>query len=190
MANTALGAERQKDEHISYLSDEIIELMLNMGSVYSDYSNMVHAVYKKLKQEVIKYLDENELWKDEETILNISHHLPNSGMYQELTHALYNILESGEDKQSGIEQSNLTPEMIETLKIMRRAYNRNFEKASRVEEKMRKHINRYMDEHNLWKNQKAIIEVIEVLPAGYLRFKFYKTYYDLEDKKSEIPEEK
>ncbi|MDO5541497.1 MAG: hypothetical protein Q4F83_15760 [Eubacteriales bacterium] len=58
------------------------------------YSNRVHAGYKKLKQDIYKYLDENALWKDQGTISNIMHYLPVYGMYRELNHALFDIYNS------------------------------------------------------------------------------------------------
>ena len=184
MANTALGAEKEVNEHFTFLSDELIAWIMDMRNDYSDYSHRADAVRRKLKQEVWKYLDESELWSDKAAILEISHWLPNGCRYHELDDALFDILQDNEYTQDETEESVLSAEIVETLRVMRRAYKRNFEKASRIQNKMRKHIARYMDEHELWGNQKAVQEVIEILPSGYLRFQFYMTYYDLEKEKN------
>lgn len=167
-----------------YLSSELIEVVKSLEKGYLDYRNRTDVVRQKLKKGILEYLDKNSLWKDKETILDITYRLPYSGMFRELDIALYDVKVIGEDEQINDNESQLTQEMTEFLRIMRRAYNRNFEKASRIQKKMRKHIVRYMDRLDLWENQEAIQEVIEILPPGYLRFNFYKTYYDLERKKN------
>lgn len=38
----------------------------------------------------------------------------------------------------------------------------------------------YLSEHDVWQNTEVLIEIIEQLPKGFLRFKMYEQYYSIQ----------
>lgn len=182
--------EKSQERENIYLTPEIIKTIEKIGSIYSKYQNRAFDTVHQLNASIDEYLKAHDLWENQSAIFNVIYSLPSIYPQYQLYDALIAIRKKGEEIKVDLQENNLSPELLDEIKTMGRIYTENSEQAAKIENKLRKIINKYMTKHGLWKNQEAIREVIECLPSSYLRFNFYETYYDLEKaKKAEIKEE-
>lgn len=176
---TATGARKQEENKRLYLSDELIESIQKLGSIYLDYQSKAKAVEKELKEQIDHHMSEHCLWESAESILDIYYCLPMEYPRNYLYDAYWKLIEKRSDTnidQAG-DKNFISCEMLETVKHMGRAYVEHFNEARKVQGKMRHQVAEYLNQHELWNNPDAIHEVINYLPPGYLRFIMYGFYY-------------
>lgn len=53
------------------------------------------------------------------------------------------------------------------------------EELKNAERSLEDFISTYMTEHDMWNSSEDLIEIIEQLPKGFLRFKMYERFYSL-----------
>lgn len=177
--DTAIGAGKQAENKKSYLSDELIETIQRLGSSYSDYMNRAKAVEDELRKQIEKYMSEHGLWENANSILEIYYCLPTEYPRNYLHDAYCELIEKR--CETNIDKTGdanfISSAMLETVESMGKTYLKHFNKARMVEKKVRCQVADYMDQHGLWKNPDAILEVIDYLPSSYLRFIMHGFYY-------------
>lgn len=173
-------SEKQKN---SYLTAEMIRMITQRGYSYSQYQNQALKVVDELNAVINEYLEKQNLWKDKNAIQSILYRLPYIYPREYLYDAIYAIEKEYGEMQTDMREYILPPEMLMAISTMGKKYTQNRMKASKAENRLRKRINNYMTEHDLWKNQDAILEIIGLLPSGYLRFNLYGTYHELDNEK-------
>lgn len=101
--------------------------------------------------------------------------------------ALYE--KSEPEKESGgievplekLQEGWLSEDAVNKIVVLSQKYSEFYDKEQKAEGQLREQIYQYLNKNNLWKNPKAILEVISYLPPCYLRFNMYETYYELVD---------
>lgn len=101
--------------------------------------------------------------------------------------ALYE--KSEPEKESGgikvpiekLQKGWLSADAVNKIEALSQKYSEFYDKEKKVEGQLREQVCQYLNKNNLWKNPKAILEVISYLPPCYLRFNMYETYYELVD---------
>lgn len=101
--------------------------------------------------------------------------------------ALYE--KSEPEKESGgievplekLQEGWLSEDAVNKIVALSQKYSEFYDKEQKAEGQLREQIYQYLNKNNLWKNPKAILEVISYLPPCYLRFNMYETYYELVD---------
>ncbi len=182
--------EKSEKQGNIYLTPEIISVIEKIGSTYARYQDQAFKAADKLNENIDEYFKAHKLWENQSAIKKVIYSLPSIYPRHDLYKALDVIKKKGKVSEVVEEENILSPELLEEIKIMGRIFTKNNTRAVRAQERLRNRINKYMTEHGLWENQDAILEVIELLPGGYLRFNFYETYYELENtKRAEIKEE-
>ena len=99
--------------------------------------------------------------------------------------ALYE--KSEPEKESGgievalekLQEGWLSANAVNKIVALSQKYSEFYDKEQKVEEQLREQIYQYLNKNNLWKNPKAILEVISYLPLCYLWLNMYETYYEL-----------
>ena len=90
--------------------------------------------------------------------------------------ALYE--KSEPEKESGgievplekLQEGWLSADAVNKIVALSQKYSEFYDKEQKVEGQLREQIYQYLNKNNLWKNPKAILEVINYLPPCYLRF--------------------
>lgn len=99
--------------------------------------------------------------------------------------ALYE--KSEPEKESGgievplekLQEGWLNTDAVNKIVALSQKYSELYDNEQKVEGQLREQIYQYLNKNNLWKNPKAILEVISYLPPCYLRFNMYEKYYEL-----------
>lgn len=164
------------------IEEKVLKEIEALKRPYLKKQKVYEAERKKLLELAEKYVAENDIRNDVKRLSEIIGILPYSRLRDRLYDHLYNL--ESEEKQQPVqeeEQGTAATEKI-TLKEIK-CQNKIFQKKEKafweVEEKLEDYVMGYLNKNGIKNDIEKLDEVINVMPAGIVRFKLFERKYAL-----------
>lgn len=168
------------------IDESIREKVLKFKGDYERLFSEMTDPMGNLSEEVIVYLKQNNLWGDQEAILNVICVLPGCHFRHYLYSHYYKITDKPDEIITNPECKVWKVDREILLKIQSAAeeYEERENCLRQMRDAFEKEIFQYLQETGLWDNAEALVEMRLLLPTCLIQHKLDERWYELYQKEN------